>query len=109
MTVYVCHYSMSPTDQTNQLISSVFPKNNILTAIVGTLDSPFKGTNKLKKNKSGKRCQFLLLNDCMIIMRMKNFGINKNSHLSIRSPKETLVPCVRSGDCLRTQQALSGS
>lgn len=49
MTVYVCHYSMSPTDQTNRFISSVFPKNKILTAIVGTLESPFKGNNQLKK------------------------------------------------------------
>lgn len=38
MNVYVYHYSMSPTDQINELFSSVFPKDKILTAIVGTLD-----------------------------------------------------------------------
>lgn len=101
---------MSLTDQTNRLISSVFSKNKILTAIVGTLDSPFKGTNQLKKeNKSAKNCQFLLLNDCMIITWMKNFGTNKIAYVSKRNPKEMLVLYVRSGDSLCIQQALSGS
>jgi len=62
MTVYVCHYSISPTHQINQAICSVFKKNKILAAIVGTLDSPFKGTSQLKQRiKIFSSCCYMIV------------------------------------------------
>jgi len=45
----------------------------------------------------------------MVITWMNYVGTNKIACISKRNPMETLVPCVRSGDCLCIEQDLSGS